>query len=160
MTNKKRGMSKPALLAIVCAVLLAGGLAYKFTSAPEEPKVKLPSERAQAPGEMTDEERQEYVKTNVSHHDIELGVDTKPGSDEPVPGLLLVTGEIKNNGDRTLKRLNMNILMEDGKGEVFSSFVENVLRKKGPLAGGKSRKVRFHVPDKKEYKGKFRVLLR
>jgi hypothetical protein len=110
-------------------------------------------------GFANEEERIAYVAKHVAVTDLQLVPDTKPDSDEIVPGLFRVTGIVVNNGDQKLDKIILSVYPENAQGEVIGSYVENIAGAKGLEPGG-THDFKFQVPEKKEYGGKFRHTVR
>ena len=108
---------------------------------------------------MSEEQRVAYVEKFVVVKDLELVQDTKPNSEEPVPGLFRVKGVVTNNGDQKLDKIMLNVFPENANGDVIGSYIQNIAGPTG-LAPGGTRDFHFQVPEKKEYGGKFRHTLR
>lgn len=147
---------KTAVVVLVILVLGAAGLAYVFYEgeAAEAPKQAEAAAEADPNAPMTEEERAEYLRTHVRIEGLEIAPDTKPDSDEPVPGLLRVKGTVTNAGGRRLERIYLAVYPQDDTGEVIGSYVENITAKK-PLDPKQSGDFSFVIPKKKEYAGTF-----
>ncbi len=150
-------MGKVRLLALV---ILVGAAALGFYLL-RNPKSELPAVASQdaGPGGMTDEEREAYVKEFVAVSDVKVGPDTKPNSTEEVPGLLRVTGQVRNNGARSVDKIVFSFFPKDDAGAVLGAYVEN-LAKTAPLAPGASRPFFFQIPKKPNFNGTFDHQLR
>jgi hypothetical protein len=110
-------------------------------------------------GFANEEERLAYVAKHVVVNDLQLVPDTKPDSDEIVPGLFRVTGIVVNNGDQKLDEIILQVFPENAQGEVIGTYVQNIAGPQGLEPGG-TRDFKFQVPEKKEYGGKFRHAVR
>lgn len=98
---------------------------------------------------MTEAERIAYVKEFVKVEELKMGPDKKPDSEEPVPGLLRIEGEVVNAGSRSVDRVIFAFYPKGQDGEVLSAHFEDVVRKGGGLKPGQRRSFRFTIPDKK-----------
>lgn len=152
----KRTSGKSAIIVLVFVALGCAAGAYFFLGNAEVTNPGPSAQAADDPNrEMTDEERAEYIKANVTVTDLKIVPDTKPGLDEVVPGLLRVVGTVSNNGPRPLAKAYLHIFPKDKMGKVLGSHIENLAKKGGPMAPGESREIRFLIPEKKEFAGDF-----
>lgn len=138
-------------IAIVAALFAAGGAAWFVLGQREEPAASVGSPQ---PGLMTEEERQAYVKEHVRVVDLKVGPDTKPDSEEPVPGLLRVTGKVINEGDREIDRVVVVVFPKDGKGEVMAIDQQDVIIDL-PFEPDEIREFRFQIRDRPGFSGTF-----
>ncbi len=156
----KRTSGKTVIVLLLLVGLAAGaGLAWRAMQ-DSGPEAAIESAAEDLTSEMTDEERGEYLKKFGAVDDLKIVPDTKPDSDDVVPGLMRVVGTVRNNGPRRLHKAFVYIYPKDAQGEVLGSHVENVIKKGGPLAPGESRDFRFLIPDKKAFEGEFGHSLR
>lgn len=149
----RRGSAKTTVLVLV--VLLAAGAfgAYMmFSPEVSNPQVKLPEVKE---GPMSEEERVAYVKAHVILEGLQILPDTKPDSDEPVPGLLRVKGEVENQGEQALEKLMVAVYPRDAAGEVVAAHMEDVLNKGPDLKPGARRDFSFTIPDRGTADGDF-----
>ena len=157
MKKWTRGSGK--VVAMVLLLLLGGGgllfVAYRAANAQKKrAEAKEQAKQGEIAREMNEEERKAYVEKYVSVTDLQLVQDTKPDSDEPVPGLFRVTGIVTNQGDQKLTKVELHVYPEDATGKVLGSYIQNIAGPTGLLPGA-TRDFRFQVPEKKEYGGKF-----
>jgi hypothetical protein len=143
---------------VLLLVLGGGGLlfvAYRAANAQKKKSaVKEQVEQAQQKLAMSEAQRKEYLEQFVTVTDLQLVPDTKPDSDEVVPGLFRVTGFVHNKGDQKLDRIDLHVFPENTAGDVIGAYIQNIAGPTG-LAPGATRDFRFQVPEKKEYGGKF-----
>lgn len=105
-------------------------------------------------GEMDEAARLEYVKQFIRVNDLTIGPDLKPDSEEPVPGLLRVSGQVVNSGERSINKVNLFVYPQDDQGEVLGSHIQDVVV--GPaLTPGEVRPFKFQIPEKKAFSGQF-----
>ena len=152
--------------ALFLVVLAVGGLGLAWVyfqgqakvagAGPSAPTAGAPA----ATGAMSEAERQAYVKDHVTVEALRVLPDTKPNSEEVVPGLLRVAGTLRNNGPRRLEEVHLSIYPKDAAGQVLGSHMEDPLGKTGGLAPGESRDFWFHIPEKKGFAGEFGHSLR
>jgi hypothetical protein len=102
---------------------------------------------------MTDDERRAYLAASVTVKDLALRPSLKPGTQEAVPGMLEIAGEVHNGGARPVTSVRLLVYPKDAGGQVLGTFQEELARR--PLAPGESRPFRFLVPEKKEFSGQF-----
>ena len=146
-------------------LLVFGGLglwyvAYRAAAA-QQKRAAAKDQAAEATkiGFANEEERLAYVAEHVVVNELQLVPDTKPDSEEIVPGLFRVTGIVINKGDRKIDRIILNVFPENAQGEVIGTYVQNIAGAKG-LEPGATQDFKFQVPEKKEYGGKFRHAVR
>lgn len=151
-----RGMARWTLLGLVAAALVGAGLWYGLQSSKPIPAAK----RDPLPGVMSEAERLEYVKKHVRVEGLTVDTDRKPASDEVVPGLLRVKGEVQNDGPREVEKVVLWILPKDAEGNVLGAHFENVVNKGGAFKPGQKRSFSFTIPDKKAFEGAFDTELR
>lgn len=138
-------------IAAALALVVAGGTAWWISSEGETASTRV---REPDDGVMTDAEREAYVKEFVRAVDVKVGADTKPESDEAVPGLLRVTGKVINEGDETIDRVVMVVFPKDAKGEVIAMDQQDVIID-APLEPDEIREFRFQIRDRPEFSGAF-----
>ncbi len=153
MTNVSQKRWVVAGVVGLVAVIAAGAAALKLEAGDDTAGATAAAVDA-GPRPMTDEERKAYVAANVRVSDVVIGPNLKPGTSEPVPGLLEVAGNVHNQGEQPLTRLSLSIFPEDATGNVLGAYLEDLAKK--PLAPGESRKFRFLIPEKKEFAGKWK----
>ena len=100
---------------------------------------------------LSEEDRAAYMESGLKLEDFSVGPEFKPGTEEPVPGLLKVQGKVANVGDKTVHVAHVEVITKGEDGKVRSSFLHNVLER-GALAPGEVRPFSFRIPDKSEYK--------
>ncbi len=161
MANESK--SKAAPVTVVLLVAMAGAGMWWFMGTDQEPPAEAPIERRVDPKDKpnfaSDEERRAYVDAHMSVSDVDIGADEKPDGEGEVPGLLRVTGQVSNTGDRNIKDVRLVLFMLDDSDEVVGTFLENILDKRD-LPPGDKKPFKFTIPDKKEYSGRFRHKLR
>jgi hypothetical protein len=162
MSYSQRGASK--LMAMIFILVAAGALllfvAYRAAGThSKRSQSKEAAVQAEAAAVMSEEQRVAYLEKFVSITEIELVPDTKPDSDEVVPGLFRVKGVVTNRGDQKLDKIMLAVYPENAQGEVIGSYIQNIAGATGLEPGG-TRDFHFQVPEKKEYGGKFRHTLR
>jgi hypothetical protein len=139
---------------IVAALLIAAALglgAWWWLGRSPEPVAPVSKPK---PGVMTEEERQAYVREHVRAVDLKIGPDLKPGTDEPVPGLLRVTGKVINEGDETIDAVVVVVLPKNEEGEVMAMDQQDVIID-DPFEPGEIREFRFQVRDRPGFSGAF-----
>jgi hypothetical protein len=146
-------------MAMVLLLIMGGGgllfVAYRAANAQKKrAAAKEQAVKAEQAVRMTEAERKEYLEKFVVVNDLQLVPDTKPDSDEPVPGLFRVTGIVHNQGEQHLDRIDLHVFPENASGDVIGAYIQNIAGPKG-LGPGATRDFRFQVPEKKEYGGKF-----
>jgi hypothetical protein len=109
---------------------------------------------------LAEQEREEYVRAGkVEIKELKIDPDTKPGLDggvEFVPGLLRVSGQVVNNGDKTVGSARLTVTTYDDANKVLGVYVEDVIKQApGVLGPGESRPFKWQIPDKKGFSGKF-----
>ncbi|MEL6190090.1 MAG: FxLYD domain-containing protein [Myxococcota bacterium] len=149
---RRRGLARTLLLVTLGAGLLV--LAAWLMSSGSPPPV-APAEGPPPQGPMTEEERLAYIRAFVRIDGLAIGPDLRPDSDEPVPGLLRVQGEVVNEGEREIERVFLEVFPMDDAGAVLAAHVEDVVRRGGALEPGQRRAFRFTIPDKKAFTGRF-----
>lgn len=159
MAKSTSGKTVIVILLLV-GVAAGAGLAWRAMQVPDAAVAAKAAAAKDLTSEMSDEKRGEYLKEFGAVDDLKIAPDTKPDSDDIVPGLLRVVGTVRNNGPRRLHKAFVYIYPKDGQGEVLGSHVENVVKKGGPLAPGESRDFRFLIPEKKAFEGDFGHSLR
>jgi len=103
---------------------------------------------------MTDEEREAYVREHVRVFDLKVGPDLKPGSDEPVPGLLRVRGKVANEGEETIDTVVVVVLPKNETGKVIAMEQQDVIID-APFTPGEVREFSFQIRDRPEFAGAF-----
>lgn len=152
------------LVTMVLLLIFGGfGLWYvAYRAATTQQKRATAKETGQVVGKsgvLTEEQRLVYVQQHVVVSEIQLVPDTKPDSDEVVPGLFRVSGVVVNNGDHKIDLITLTVHPENAAGEVIGTYNENIAGPKG-LEPGAKRDFKFQVPEKKEYGGRFRHTVR
>lgn len=145
----RRGAARAPWIALALAVV-GGGLAYTLTRPPAPPKFVPPP---LPPGAMTEAERLEYVKVHVKVEGLEVGAETRDEGNTVIPGVLLVTGELVNTGDRKLGKAVVALYPKDEAGEVIAAQNQDVLAKRGPLEPGGRRSFSITMPQLPDFGG-------
>lgn len=156
----QRGGAKSAVL-LVLGIVALGGLGYSMLGR-EAPKTTSPLHQAEQkaePGQMSEVERSAYVKAHVRVAGIEVTPDTDPDGN-PVPGLLRVSGQVSNDGERGVHKVVFTMLPKDADGEILSAHVADLAKKGGELKPSEVRDFAFTIPDKKAFEGAFDYDLR
>jgi len=145
-------MRNPRVLIAILALVVGGGTAAWLTtrSRHEAPAASGPSK----PGVMSEEERQAYVAESVRAVDLVVGPDTKPDSDEVVPGLLRVRGKVINEGDLTIDTVVVVMFPKDGAGKVMAMDQQDVIID-APFEPGDVREFEFQIRDRPGFSGAF-----
>jgi hypothetical protein len=139
-------------LLVVLGLVLLGGAAWLLW--PQGPKT-APAEKPTLPdGAMTEEERRAYVAEFVRAAEVRIVDDTKPGSDEPVPGLKRVVGKVLNEGERWVDKVVLKVDVKDGQGDVLGSEFHDVVEV-GRLEPGEGQEFAFQIRDRPDFSGSF-----
>jgi hypothetical protein len=132
-------------------VVVLGAVFFRDVS---EPPPAPPQPEPFADGRMSEEERLRYIADHVQLADVAIGPDTEPDSDQPVPGLLRVTGKILNQGDRWIDKAVLVVYPKDAQGEVLAVDQSDVIPK-GRLKAGAVDEFSFQIRDREEFSGDF-----
>jgi hypothetical protein len=151
-------------LVTMILLLIFGGfglwyVAYRAATTQQKRAATKDGQVVAPSGKLTEEQRLVYVQQHIVVSEIQLVPDTKPDSDEVVPGLFRVSGVVVNNGDRKIDLITLTVHPENAAGEVIGTYNENIAGAKG-LEPGAKREFKFQVPEKKEYGGRFRHTVR
>jgi len=136
---------------VVLGLLVIGGAAWLLWPAPAPAPTETPS---LPDGAMTEEERRAYVQEFVRAAEVRIVDDTKPDSDEPVPGLKRVVGKVLNEGDRWVDKVILEIDVKNGQGDVLGSEFHDVVEV-GRLEPGEGREFAFQIRDRPQFSGSF-----
>ncbi len=135
-------------LAVALVLGLAGlgfALWWSLEPPPAEPPPELrPAQKPPASADMTEAERRAYLAQFVRVEEFEVGPDQPSPDEPPVPGLLAVTGEVVNLGERRIERVFLAVHPVDEAGEVLAELLEDVAR---GLPAGARRRFRFTIPE-------------
>lgn len=140
------------------AVVVVGRFGFNLGLDPDPPAAGSGGVQATL-SRMTEVERRAYIKEHVVLENLSLGPDQKPEDEGPVPGLLRVSGTIRNEGARRLSEAHLNVYPEDKGGRVVTSYVEEILEGRG-LGSGEARNFIFRIPARPEFSGEFTYRLR
>jgi hypothetical protein len=101
-----------------------------------------------------EDERLAYVAASVEIVDLAIGSDPKPDDAGIVPGVLRVSGTVRNKGDRAVRTVRLIVNPQSSTGKVLGTYIEDVLRNQR-LGPGESKAFKFQIPEKPDYAGKF-----
>jgi hypothetical protein len=153
---ENRGGARAVVLLVVALGLAIAGWWLLLRAEP----APAPPPPTKGGGPMSEAERIAYVKEHVTLEAFEVAPDTKPDSDEPVPGLLRVKGEIANRGPRPVSKVVVAVYPRDAAGEVVAAYVEDVLKERSSLEPGAQERFEFTIPDRSTPAGDFARELR
>jgi hypothetical protein len=173
--NDKAPSPTRSLSIVIVLVLIAGGAVAFALLRPREPG--LADKAAQAvletpPGKavkkslaLTDAEREAYVQSGkIEIRDLKIDPDTTPTDGGPVQfvkGLLRVSGQVANVGDKSVDSAKLTITTYDDQNKVLGVYVEDVVKQMpGVLGPGEVRPFKWQIPDKKGFSGHFEHALR
>ncbi|MEM1023221.1 MAG: hypothetical protein AAGD10_09280 [Myxococcota bacterium] len=143
-------------LLIGLALLAVGVSAWMLW--PRSPRQAPVSAPKLPEGAMTETERRAYVEAFVRAAEVRIVPDTKPDSDEPVPGLKRVVGKVLNEGERWVDKVVLKLDVKDGAGEVLGSEFHDVVEI-GRLEPGQGLEFAFQIRDRSKFEGDFEYRL-
>jgi hypothetical protein len=174
MNDKGGSPGRPLSIVIVVVVIAAGAVAYALFR-PREPgladraaKVVLETQTGKAVKQslaLSEPEREAYVQSGkIEIRDLKIDPDVAPGdggAPEFVKGLLRVSGQVANVGDKTVDSVKLTITTYDDQNKVLGVYLEDVVKQMpGVLSPGDVRPFKWQIPDKKGYGGHFEHSLR
>ncbi|MEM7674431.1 MAG: FxLYD domain-containing protein [Myxococcota bacterium] len=130
------------------------GLGYFISQDLGEParanRARLLKDAGVVKNRLPEGEREAYLRDQLVVEGFKVEPEIRADTNKPVPGLLRVTGQIKNTGEFGVDTLILFVNTKNEQGAVVSTFQQNLIERE-PLAPGQARRFRFRIPAREKF---------